>query len=37
MGSRIVRRASVGGAQAPRRPAARTTLTAGIATANGRA
>ena len=37
MGSRIDRRASAGGAPAPRRPAARTTLTAGIATANGRA
>src|SRR6266852_7259426 len=37
MGSRIYRRASAGGAPAPRRPAARRTLTAGIATANGRA
>src|SRR5213593_1337817 len=36
MGSRLHRRASSGGAPAPRRTAARTTLTA-IATANGRA
>ncbi len=36
MGSRIHRRASVSGGPAPRRPAARTTLT-DIATANGRA